>query len=128
MTLFFFHVPKVACNATTCSGQGICTDDGVCLCDNGFYADNCSSKFLDLHYLIIISVPETQPIFVFSMIILKKTLSFNYNLVSCDPSTKCKGHGLCGNNGTCQCSGDYYGDSCSSKIITFNWYKSKYLL
>ena len=73
MTLFFFHVPKVACNATTCSGQGICTDGGVCLCDNGFYTDDCSSKFLDLHYLIIISVPETQPIFVFSMIIKKNT-------------------------------------------------------
>ena len=58
--LFFFHVPKVACNATTCSGQGICTDDGVCLCDNGFYADNCSSKFLDLQYSIIILVPETR--------------------------------------------------------------------
>ena len=65
----FFHVPKVSCNATTCSGQGICTDDGVCLCDNGFYTDNCSSKFLDLQYPIIIFVPETQPTFVFSVIV-----------------------------------------------------------
>ena len=61
MTLFFL-VPKVSCNATTCSGQGICTDDGICLCDNGFYTDNCSSKFLDLHYSINIFVLETQPI------------------------------------------------------------------
>ena len=69
MTLFFFHVPKVACNSTTCSGQGICTDGGVCICDNDFYTDDCSSKFLDLHYPIIIFVPETQHIFVCSVII-----------------------------------------------------------
>ena len=68
---------KVSCNATTCSGQGICTDDGVCLCDNGFYTDDCSSKSLDLHYPIIISVTETQPIFVFSMIILKNLTLFS---------------------------------------------------
>ena len=68
MTLFFFHVPKVACNATTCSGQGICTDGGVCVCDNDFYTDDCSSKFLDLHYSIIIFVLGTQPIFVSSVI------------------------------------------------------------
>ena len=65
----FFLVPKVSCNATTCSGQGICTDDGVCLCDNGFYTDNCSSKFLDLQDPINIFVPETQPIFVSSVMI-----------------------------------------------------------
>ena len=65
MTLFFFHVPKVACDATTCSGQGICTDDGVCLCDNGFYTENCSSKFLNLHYPINIFVPETQLLYLY---------------------------------------------------------------
>ena len=64
----FFLVPKVSCNATTCSGQGICTDDGVCLCENGFYTDDCSSKFLNLHYPINIFVPETQLIYVSSVI------------------------------------------------------------
>ena len=69
MTLFFFHAPKVSCNATSCSGQGICADDGVCDCNDGFYTDNCSSKFLDLHYPIIIFLPETQPMFVCSVTI-----------------------------------------------------------
>ena len=120
MTLFFFHVPKVSCNATTCSGQGICTDDGVCLCNNGFYTENCSSKFLDLHNPIITFVHQNQPIFVSSVLIKSIYHFFTYKLVSCNPTITCNGQGLCGNNGTCQCYDDYYGDSCSSKIITFN--------
>ena len=69
MTFFFFHAPKVSCNATSCTGQGICTDDGVCLCDNGFFTDDCSSKFLNLHYTNDIFVPETQLTFVSSVTI-----------------------------------------------------------
>ena len=50
MTSFFFHVPKVGCDPlTTCNGQGICTDNGDCKCDNGFYTADCSSKHLDLY-------------------------------------------------------------------------------
>ena len=53
MPYFFFPLPKVPCDATTtCNGRGICTDDGNCKCNSGFYAANCSGK-LSLNYSII---------------------------------------------------------------------------
>ena len=32
----------------TCSNHGYCSDVGTCQCDNGFYSDDCSSKFDNL--------------------------------------------------------------------------------
>jgi hypothetical protein len=50
----FFHGPDVTIDPTaTCSGHGICTDDGSCKCDNGFFAADCSSKLLNLHNPVI---------------------------------------------------------------------------
>ena len=31
---------------TTCSSHGTCQADGKCLCDNGFFLDDCSSMYL----------------------------------------------------------------------------------
>ena len=46
MPFFFFHLPKVPCDAaTTCNGHGTCTDDGDCKCDDSFYEADCSGKF-----------------------------------------------------------------------------------
>ena len=32
----------------TCSGHGLCSNVGTCLCDEGFYGDSCSSKHNEL--------------------------------------------------------------------------------
>ena len=67
MPFFFFPLPKVPCDATTtCNSHGSCTNDGVCECDEDFYATDCSGK-ISLKYCTIISVPETQPKFVSSV-------------------------------------------------------------
>ena len=31
-------------NVTKCNHHGTCGDDGNCICDNGYYGPNCSSK------------------------------------------------------------------------------------
>ena len=69
MPFFFFPLPKVPCDATaTCNSHGSCTNDGDCECDDNFFAANCSGK-ISLKYRTIISVPETQPMFVSSVTI-----------------------------------------------------------
>ena len=39
--------------------------------------------------------------------------------VQCDPATTCSGHGTCQEDGSCKCSNGFYGDSCSSKFLSF---------
>ena len=50
-----------------------------------------------------------------------QTLVYYVNLiiVQCDPATTCNGHGTCQEDGSCKCSYGFYGDSCSSKSISF---------
>ena len=36
-------------------------------------------------------------------------------IVSCNNTTKCNDHGICGNDGTCVCNDNHYGIDCSSK-------------
>ena len=69
MPFFFFPLPKVPCDpTTTCNSHGSCTNDGVCECDEDFYATDCSGN-ISLKYCTIISVPKTQPMFVSSVTI-----------------------------------------------------------
>ena len=46
----------------------------------------------------------------------------NLIIVMCDPATTCSGHGTCTEDGSCKCSDGFYGDSCSSKSISFTPY------
>ena len=51
--------------------------------------------------------------FIFYRIFLLLLMS----LVMCNTSTKCGGHGTCGEDGKCICHDGYFGSECSSKLI-----------
>ena len=45
MSFILFVILLVLCNnITKCNHHGTCGDDGNCICDNGYYGPNCSSK------------------------------------------------------------------------------------
>ena len=108
MPFFSFPLPKVPCDAaTTCNGHGSCTNDGDCICDNGFYATNCSGK-PSLNCLII------EMVFLKSWIICFYVFPF-VEIVECDAAQNCSSQGICGPDGTCDCDPSFYGDNCTSK-------------
>ncbi|EGG17436.1 hypothetical protein DFA_08431 [Cavenderia fasciculata] len=44
---FIFYNMETVCQVTTanCSGHGVCSPDGICLCNIGFYSDDCSKQY-----------------------------------------------------------------------------------
>ena len=49
LTVFISNFFIAGCHyLLTCSDHGYCNDVGTCQCDEGFYGDNCSSKFSNL--------------------------------------------------------------------------------
>ena len=94
------------CNKSIeCNDHGNCGDDGKCLCHNGYYGKDCSSKLISLRLKLILSVRivklDIDVIFYFPLI-----------KVLCDATTTCNGHGSCTNDGDCICDNGFYAANC----------------
>ena len=55
----------------------------------------------------------------FEEVLKNMCFSFHLIIVHCDPSETCSGNGTCQEDGSCKCSDGFYGNSCSSKSISF---------
>ncbi len=88
-------VPDVVCDpATTCSGHGACTGEGLaCDCDDGYAGASCGSCAAGYHDQGGECVPDAV----------------------CDPATTCSGHGACTGEGlACTCDPGYAGAGCDA--------------
>lgn len=84
---------------TTCNDNGMCQEDGKCVCYSGYYGNDCLSK----HSLL------------FTINFKYMALPFQSFLAYCNFLTTCNGNGVCNLNGTCECfAEDLYGTNCLS--------------
>ena len=78
---------------STCSGNGICLENGTCQCNDGYYGTDCSNVGYDLYF----------------------------NGKFCEKSITCSNRGECNTDGICDCYNDdehgyYIGDNCNSCV------------
>jgi alpha-glucosidase len=87
--------PDEVCDpATTCSGHGQCTGQGLtCACDPGYAGAHCAACAPGYHEEGEACVPDEV----------------------CDPATTCSGHGQCTGQGlACDCDPGYAGEHCAA--------------
>jgi len=94
-----------------CSMNGVCiSSEGVCLCNEGFFGQNCADFCLDRVTCndrgycndMGICVCDGGPDY------------FNGCTVYCNATTTCNGNGQCASDGSCECDvDDYFGTYCN---------------
>lgn len=94
----------------TCSDHGECDDNGFCLCDNGYYGDNCNITcpgFIDNNSTII----ECYGNGICNDGICECYSGYLSPNCTCDNSI-CMNGGFCETNTTCHCYKNYFGPFC----------------
>jgi len=76
-----------------CSGNGICEDPDVCVCNDNYLGSMCEIEDFDTCFGVIETSPDV-----------------------------CSGHGTCIDQDVCQCQSPFYGDNCEQMmIICYTW-------
>lgn len=105
---YFLTAIFVDCLDSTCNEHGECGGDGICNCTDNFTGSNCSDCLS--HYY--------GPLCDISMDIWWESVHKGRCheeltlFIDCFDSM-CNGHGFCGSNGACNCTGNFTGSSCS---------------